>query len=123
MHPPWARISEYIAVEIVWCKLILIGTLRRRLPEGAVARQFNHERDIVAFDLVLVMDKFTAADVLREVSYCVRTFVLCVTQMNMDCTQQSAQPCCLPPSCQACARQPSTSPTRACSKVIANSDI
>jgi len=71
-------------VEIVWCKLILIGTLRRRLPEGAVARQFDHERDIVAFDLVLVMDKFTAADVLREVSYCVRTFVLCMTQMNMQ---------------------------------------
>lgn len=39
-----------------------------RLPEGAAAKQFDHERDIVAFDLVLVMDKFCAADVLREVS-------------------------------------------------------
>lgn len=38
-----------------------------RLPDGAAARQFDHERDIVAFDLVLVMDKFCAADVLREV--------------------------------------------------------
>lgn len=29
---------------------------------------FDYEKDIVLFDLVLVMDKFTAADVLREVS-------------------------------------------------------
>lgn len=42
--------------------------LELRLPDGAAARQFDHERDIVAFDLVLVMDKFCAADVLREVS-------------------------------------------------------
>ena len=28
----------------------------------------DHARDIVSFDLFLVMDKFTAADVLREVS-------------------------------------------------------
>ncbi|GMH43387.1 hypothetical protein BSKO_11309 [Bryopsis sp. KO-2023] len=38
------------------------------LPEGFRARQMNEERDIVEFDLHLVMDKFTAADVLREVS-------------------------------------------------------
>ncbi len=37
------------------------------LPEGITARLFDHERDIVAYDLVLVMDKFTAADVMREV--------------------------------------------------------
>jgi hypothetical protein len=33
------------------------------------ARQFDPEQDIVRADLVLVMDKFTAADVLREVKY------------------------------------------------------
>lgn len=33
-----------------------------------MARQFHHEADIVAFDLVLVMDKYCAADVLREIS-------------------------------------------------------
>ena len=37
------------------------------LPENFQARQINPERDIVCFDVVLVMDKFTAADVLREV--------------------------------------------------------
>lgn len=31
------------------------------------ARQVNPERDIVHFDVVLVMDKYTAADLLREV--------------------------------------------------------
>ena len=40
----------------------------RRLPEGARARQIDFERDIVDYELVLVMDKYTAADVLREVS-------------------------------------------------------
>ncbi|KAK9816561.1 hypothetical protein WJX72_002020 [[Myrmecia] bisecta] len=39
-----------------------------RLPDGFAARQMDHEADIVQFDLVLVMDKYTAADVLREVS-------------------------------------------------------
>ena len=29
---------------------------------------FDYEKDIVLYDLVLVMDKYTAADVLREVS-------------------------------------------------------
>lgn len=38
------------------------------LPEGFAARLFDHAHDIVAFDMVLVMDKFTAADVLREVA-------------------------------------------------------
>ncbi|KAL3131755.1 hypothetical protein ABBQ38_007474 [Trebouxia sp. C0009 RCD-2024] len=38
------------------------------LREDFQARQINPERDIVQFDVVLVMDKFTAADVLREVS-------------------------------------------------------
>jgi hypothetical protein len=38
------------------------------LPEHFRARHFNPEEDIVHFDLVAVMDKFTAADVLREVS-------------------------------------------------------
>ena len=37
------------------------------LPGNFQARQINPERDIVQFDIVLVMDKFTAADVLREV--------------------------------------------------------
>ena len=39
-----------------------------QIPENFQARQINPERDIVCFDVVLVMDKFTAADVLREVS-------------------------------------------------------
>eukprot|EP00244_Chara_vulgaris_P008450 TRINITY_DN3322_c1_g1_i1.p1 TRINITY_DN3322_c1_g1~~TRINITY_DN3322_c1_g1_i1.p1 ORF type:complete len:286 (-),score=59.50 TRINITY_DN3322_c1_g1_i1:905-1636(-) len=38
------------------------------LREGAVARMFDHARDIVLYDLVVVMDKFNAADVLKEVS-------------------------------------------------------
>ncbi|KAK9909328.1 hypothetical protein WJX75_000581 [Coccomyxa subellipsoidea] len=38
------------------------------LPEDFKARTFSPEEDIVQFDLVVVMDKFTAADVLREVS-------------------------------------------------------
>ena len=37
------------------------------LPGDFQARQINPEEDIVQFDIVLVMDKFTAADVLREV--------------------------------------------------------
>ena len=37
------------------------------LPADFHARQIKPETDIVAFDMVLVMDKFTAADVLREV--------------------------------------------------------
>ncbi|KAI7843239.1 hypothetical protein COHA_003073 [Chlorella ohadii] len=39
-----------------------------QLPEGYAAQQFKEARDIVEFDVVLVVDKFTAADVLREVS-------------------------------------------------------
>ena len=37
------------------------------LPEDFKARHFSPDEDIVQFDLVMVMDKFTAADVLREV--------------------------------------------------------
>ena len=40
----------------------------RSLPEGAAAQQVDFERDIVEYELLLVMDKYTAADVLREVS-------------------------------------------------------
>lgn len=39
-----------------------------KLPQGRTARVFQPAVDIVRFDLVLVMDKFTAADVMREVS-------------------------------------------------------
>lgn len=38
------------------------------LPPGYAAQQFKEERDIVFFDMLLAMDKFVAADVLREVS-------------------------------------------------------
>ncbi|KXZ53329.1 hypothetical protein GPECTOR_7g1223 [Gonium pectorale] len=38
------------------------------LPPGHCARLFEPARDIVAFDLLLTMDKFTAGDVMREVS-------------------------------------------------------
>lgn len=38
------------------------------LPENYAVRLFEESSDIVRFDLVLVMDKYTAADVLREVS-------------------------------------------------------
>jgi hypothetical protein len=38
-----------------------------QLPAAFQARQLKPDTDIVAFDMVLVMDKFTAADVLREV--------------------------------------------------------
>eukprot|EP00884_Botryococcus_braunii_P004546 jgi/Botrbrau1/14092/Bobra.182_3s0038.1 len=38
------------------------------LPREAGARLLDPDRDIVRADLMLVMDKFTAADVLREVS-------------------------------------------------------
>ena len=45
------------------------------LPADFQARQINPERDIVEFDVVLVMDKFTAADVLREVHTARRHFL------------------------------------------------
>ena len=44
--------------------------LLRFIPEGKVAETFDYAEDIVHYDLVLVMDKFTAADVLREVGPC-----------------------------------------------------
>ena len=37
------------------------------LPPNFEARLCNHEQDIVKFDLVLVMDKFSASDFLKEV--------------------------------------------------------
>lgn len=37
------------------------------LPADYAVQQFEEARDIVDFDVVLVCDKFTAADVLREV--------------------------------------------------------
>lgn len=37
-------------------------------PAGFAAAHFQPAADIVSADLVLVFDKFTAADVLREVS-------------------------------------------------------
>ena len=40
-----------------------------QLPQDFKARQINPEKDIVQFDIVLVMDKYTAADVLREVTH------------------------------------------------------
>ena len=39
------------------------------LPSGFKARLCNHEQDIVKFDLVLVMDKFSASDFLKEVRH------------------------------------------------------
>ena len=44
---------------------------RRQLnpPPGFAAQRMDPAQDIVQFDLLLVMDKFTAADVLREVSH------------------------------------------------------
>eukprot|EP00899_Mesostigma_viride_P002119 jgi/Mesvir1/11908/Mv00249-RA.3 len=38
------------------------------LGPDAVSTPFDHVKDIVFFDLILVMDKFNAADVLKEVS-------------------------------------------------------
>lgn len=38
------------------------------LPADFAARHFDHEADVVNYDLLVVMDKYTAADVLREVS-------------------------------------------------------
>ena len=39
------------------------------LPEGFAAQTFDYEQDIVHYDMVLVVDKFVAADVMREVRY------------------------------------------------------
>lgn len=49
------------------------------LPRDFQARQINPERDIVQFDIVLVMDKFTAADVLREVRLAAAGQHLCIS--------------------------------------------
>ncbi len=65
-----------------------------QIPENFQARQINPERDIVCFDVVLVMDKFTAADVLREVSNwsCLSPMEPCHT-MTWYCCQSRLLPC------------------------------
>ena len=37
------------------------------LPPQFAARKFDYTNDTVHFDMILVMDKFTAGDVMREV--------------------------------------------------------
>lgn len=44
------------------------GRLGLQLPRSYRAALLDHAADIVSCDLLLVMDKYTAADVLREVS-------------------------------------------------------
>ena len=39
------------------------------LPPHFAARKFDYTNDTVHFDMILVMDKFTAGDVMREVQY------------------------------------------------------
>lgn len=76
-EPPAVRVAQ----ELGWT-----------LPEGYQARQFEEARDIVEFDVVLVMDKFVAADVLREVR----------PRRGPGCTRRRALPC------TAAARAPAT---------------
>ena len=38
------------------------------MNEEFEAKLFDYEQDTVYFDLILVMDKFTAGDVMREVN-------------------------------------------------------
>jgi hypothetical protein len=59
-HPAAAAVAE-----------AALGTPLAGTAAGAAggAVQFNPAADIVASDLVLVMDKYTAADVLREVRH------------------------------------------------------
>ena len=38
------------------------------LPPQFAARKFDYTNDTVHFDMILVMDKFTAGDVMREVT-------------------------------------------------------
>lgn len=45
------------------------ASLGCEMPAGFAAKKFDYEGDTVAFDLVLVMDKFTAGDVMREVFF------------------------------------------------------
>ena len=42
-------------------------TMGLELRQDFKAQQVDFERDIVKFDVVFVMDKYTAADILREV--------------------------------------------------------
>jgi len=81
-----------------------------QIPENFQARQINPERDIVCFDVVLVMDKFTAADVLREVSnwacfiqlepchmmscYCCQSILLACDYPLLHCQQTSTRLTC-----------------------------
>jgi hypothetical protein len=51
------------------------GSAAAAAAGGAV--QFNPAADIVASDLVLVMDKYTAADVLREVRHGLLQTAMC----------------------------------------------
>lgn len=63
------------------------------LPADFQARQINPERDIVEFDVVLVMDKFTAADVLREVRTARRHFLSAAVKKPGGCCAVVMQVC------------------------------
>lgn len=89
-----------------------VGADLADLSSAAGAVVFNPADDIVAADLVLVMDKYTAADVLREVSCC-RTcskekYKICqeamITVFSHDVVQIGHLHVC--PSCIDSRRQP-----------------
>ena len=61
--------------------MLVASELNLTLPPNFAARQFESERDIVHFDLVLVFDKYTAADVLKEA----RPFSILVDLYPHDC--------------------------------------
>ncbi|KAK9821492.1 hypothetical protein WJX74_002157 [Apatococcus lobatus] len=75
-----AGLAEKVSIESKACRDYNIGdppdpaVLRAaaeiglNLQDGKVAELFDPSRDIGVYDMVLVMDKFTASDVLREVS-------------------------------------------------------
>ncbi|KAG0570314.1 hypothetical protein KC19_6G153400 [Ceratodon purpureus] len=48
--------------------VVIAEEIGLKLPEGATARVFECQSDIVLFDLLVVMDKFNASDVLKEVT-------------------------------------------------------
>ena len=48
--------------------MLVAEELQLKLPEGAGAAVFQPSSDIVNNDVVIIMDKFIAADVLKEVS-------------------------------------------------------
>ena len=67
-YPPGRRCRNYCVGDGPDPNAALVAAeLDWELPRGYMAEQFNEARDIVAYDLVLVVDKFVAADVLREV--------------------------------------------------------